>query len=235
MNLQSLSTTYASNSAWMKNSVRDRIENYISSSMGGDTTEYGKMVSGFADQMNDPLVVRMIDAHVNKTEDSDSLWKEANWDQRRSFGAFMDMNYLQQRKQNSDKLNKQFVEIVDGNTNAIDVHRHAIIRETLKAYNSEKSATSNGRGEFAEAQWAAAMNLGVDHLKTVDREAKAGVSPVTWENRFRSVVEGLDRAYRQMLGTAPGGSPAAADITRQYEAKLTELFDYAKARTNSAA
>ncbi len=223
MNIQELSSNVASSNAWMKNNVRDSMEGYLKSLKGDESTEYGKMIGGFAEQLNDPLVARMLDASINKTEDGDPLWKAATHEQRQAFCHLMGPYDAEKIRETYEREKKHGITAVN-------------LLDTQKAYGVTAPAVSSraeGSNAIAQPQWGIAMSQGVDLLKAVDREEKAGLSNTTWKSAFRSVVEGLDLAYRQNLGGIPGGSPAAAEITRQYEARLGELFDYAKARATA--
>jgi DNA-binding protein Fis len=223
MNIQELSSNVASSNAWMRNGVRDSMEGYLKSLKGNESTEYGKMVGGFAEQLNDPLVAQMLNASINKTEDGDSLWKAATHKQRQAYSHLM-------APYDAEQIRAMLEKKAQG-PKAVD------LLETQKAYGVPKTDVSSGAlggTAIAQPQWGIAMSQGVDLLKAVDREEKAGLSNTTWKSAFRSVVEGLDLAYRQNLGGIPGGSPAAAEITRQYEARLGELFDYAKARATAS-
>jgi hypothetical protein len=221
MNIQELSSNVASSNAWMKNNVRDSMEDYLKSLKGNESTEYGKMVGGFADFLSDEKIQKAVEQYLSR-DNTDNTYRSMDWGQKVAFGAFISIDMAEQHRVQAERMPK--------GPQAVD------LLETQKAYGVSKPDVSSGAAggsAVAQPQWGIAMSQGVDLLKAVDREEKAGLSNTTWKSAFRTVVEGLDLAYRQNLGGIPGGSPAAAEITRQYESKLGELFDYAKARATA--
>jgi hypothetical protein len=233
MSVQSLSASVVNNNAGMRNETRDRMEDLLKSIPGGHSSEYGKKISGFAEFLNDEKVQEAIAQYVSGNGTSDTLYQSMSYEQRVAFGALTQPYRAEQDRLAQERLLDGFI---TGCVNLKD-GSYQSVSEMFgfgKAYGIPPAGLFAGASREASMEFDTAMRNGVEHMQIVDREFKTGVSSVTWEDRFRNVVESLDRAYRGMLGTAPGGSPAAAEITRQYEAKLGELFDYAKARAAAA-
>jgi hypothetical protein len=237
MSVQSLSASVVNNSAWMRNETRDKMEDFLKSTLGGHSSEYGKKISGFGEFLNDEKVQKMVANYVLPPEirvpdqESDALYKTMTHDQRHAFWELTQPYRAEQYRLGQERMAQQEFHTVPVENNSRQMPVDAA--RVNQAYGIPKATRPTDADQVANMEFNTAMRNGVEHMQIVDREFKSGVSSVTWEDRFRNVVESLDRAYRGMLGTAPGGSPAATEITRQYESKLEELFDCAKARATA--
>jgi hypothetical protein len=239
MNVQSLSASVAGDSAWMRNEARDKVESLLTSIPGGHSSEYGKKISGYAEFLNDEKVQKMVSNYTAPAElrgsdqEYDELYKTMTDDQKHAFWELTRSHNADRDRLHQDRENKLLAGVQTVAAGNADGASTPDLPRVSQAYGIPHVSRPAGADHDAAVEFETALQNGVEHMQIVDREFKTGVSTVTWEGRFRNVVESLDRAYRGMLGTAPGGSSAAANITRRYESKLGELFDYAIARSAS--
>jgi hypothetical protein len=190
--------------------VRDTIEDYLNpeGSVAKSTT-YGQQVSGYAEFLKD---AKFRDA-VAINGMTDEYFKTLSHDQKVAFS--------------------------DIRAGLRSDHDRRIYAN--EAYPPEKGGRFfSGVPQPAEASigsmFHSELNSGaIDNLKSVDRDEKAGISPNTWADAFRSRVTSLDHHFDQLRRTYEFQGKDTAEITALYEKGLGDLYDYAKARKAETA
>jgi hypothetical protein len=193
-----------------RSEVRDTIEGYLNPEGAvAKSTTYGQQVSGYAEFLKD---AKFRDA-VAINGMTDEYFKTLSHDQKVAF-----FNIRASLRSDHDRR----------------IHAN-------EAYPPEKSGRfSSGIpqsvGASIGSMFHSELNSGaIDNLKAVDRDEKAGVSPNTWADAFRTRVTSLDHHFDQLRRTYEFEGRDTAEITALYEKGLGDLYDYAKARGEGRA
>jgi hypothetical protein len=146
MDIQSASAFMASRNSVIRSATRDSMEGLLKF-MTGQSTDYGRKVSGFAEFLNDEKVQALYAHYISENSvNSDGLYASMNWDQKGAYWALRDADRMSKPEHDHDgrRVPSDTISEAENNTSALN-HAHGRMEHLLKSANTYLSADSGKR------------------------------------------------------------------------------------------